>query len=288
IHLPGYTAYEKHHIAVDHLIPRIKKELSLDDYYSVTLSSDAITAIISQYTREAGVRNLDRNISKILRKTARDYVSGQIKSKVKITPANLTKYLGIPRHLYPEMSVADSIGVVTGLAWTMSGGEILEIEVLKMKGEGKLNITGQIGNVMKESAQAALSYARGNAEKLRFNPDEIKTFDLHLHVPEGAIPKDGPSAGVTILTGIVSVLTNKKVRCDLAMTGEITLTGKVLPIGGLEEKLIAAKRAGIKDVLIPAQNEPKLTEINTEILKGLNIITVKTVDEVLKLALVEE
>jgi len=291
IHLPGYTAFEKKHIALRHLVPRILKELNIREFYHLTFADSAIERIINEYTREAGVRNLDRDISKIIRKTAREYLTGEIKGNHSITGEikgnhsisgeEIEKYLGVPRQLYPEISREDSVGIVSGLAWTASGGEILEIEVLRMRGDGKLKLTGKLGDVMKESAEAALSYARFNAEKFAINPEIFKNSDLHLHVPEGATPKDGPSAGITIATAMISALSDRKVRWDFAMTGEITITGKVLPIGGLEEKLIAAKRAGINNVIIPKKNEPRLTEINREILENMNIISVQHIEEVI-------
>jgi ATP-dependent Lon protease len=212
-------------------------------------------------------------------------VENKIGDTIKIKASDLEDYLGVPKHLYSEVNRKDAVGLVTGLAWTPFGGETLQIEIVKVKGSGKLKLTGKLGEVMQESAQAAFSFARLHAKEYGIDEDFYKKYDIHMHVPEGAIPKDGPSAGVTIVTALISVLAEKKVRHDIAMTGEITLSGTVLPIGGLAEKLIAAKRAKIKNVIIPAKNEPNLKEIHEEIKKGLNIMLVSRVEEVLKEAL---
>jgi len=243
--------------------------------------------IIKLYTREAGVRSLERQIATILRKVVKKYVEGDERTNISVKASDLEEYLGIPKHLYSEVNREDAVGIVTGLAWTQYGGETLQIEAIKMKGTGKLKLTGQLGDVMQESAQAAFSYARLNAAKYGIEENFYKECDLHIHLPEGAIPKDGPSAGVGLITAIISVLSGKKAKHDLAMTGEITLSGNVLPIGGLAEKLIAAKRAKIKNVIIPRKNEPNLTEIQEEIKKGLNIILVDQVEEVLEKALIK-
>jgi ATP-dependent Lon protease len=287
IELPGYTAFEKMNIAVNHLVPKVIKEHEIEDQIKVKYNKTAIEKIISLYTREAGVRELERQLAKILRKVAKEYVEGKRSKQVSINVRDLEKYLGIPRHLYSEVNRKNAVGVVTGLAWTAYGGETLQIEVVKMKGEGKLKLTGQLGDVMQESAQAAYSYARINSRKFGIEEDFYKKYDLHLHIPEGAIPKDGPSAGITIVTAILSILSGKKVRSDLAMTGELTLTGRVLPIGGLAEKLIAAKRARINKIIIPQKNEPALKEIQDEIKKDLEIIFVNKIDDVLKVALID-
>ena len=287
IELPGYTAFEKMNIAVNHLVPKVIREHEIEDQIKVKYNKSAIEKIISLYTREAGVRELERQLAKILRKVAKEYVEGKRSKKVSINVKDLEKYLGIPKHLYSEVNRRNAVGVVTGLAWTAYGGETLQIEVVKMKGEGKLKLTGQLGDVMQESAQAAYSYARINSSKFGIEEEFYKKYDLHLHIPEGAIPKDGPSAGITIVTAILSILSGKKVRSDLAMTGELTLTGRVLPIGGLAEKLIAAKRARINKIIIPQKNEPALKEIQDEIKKDLEIIFVNKIDEVLKVALID-
>ncbi|MCF7793906.1 MAG: endopeptidase La [Candidatus Cloacimonetes bacterium] len=285
IELPGYTAFEKINIATKHLVPKVLKEHDLKGKLNIKYQKTALEKIIKLYTREAGVRNLERQIAKILRKVVKKFVEGDSKKRVSVKAAELEDYLGIPKHLYSEVNRKDAAGVVTGLAWTQYGGETLQIEAVKVKGSGKLKLTGKLGEVMQESAQAAFSYARLHAKKYGINEDFYKNCDLHLHIPEGAIPKDGPSAGVGLVTAIVSVLSGKKVKHDLAMTGEITLSGNVLPIGGLAEKLIAAKRARIKNVIIPQKNEPNLKEIQDEIKKGLNIILVHKVEEVLDYAI---
>ncbi|MCK5051672.1 MAG: endopeptidase La [Candidatus Cloacimonetes bacterium] len=285
IEIPGYTAYEKIHIATKHLVPKVIKEHDLKGKVKIKYLKTTLEKIIKLYTREAGVRGLERQIAKILRKIAKKYVEGKLKGLVSVKATDLEEYLGIPKHLYSEVNRKDAVGLVTGLAWTRFGGETLQIEVIKVKGKGNLKLTGQLGDVMQESAQAAFSYARLHAAKYNIDENFYKKCDLHLHIPEGAIPKDGPSAGVTLVTAIISILSNRKVKHDFAMTGEITLSGNVLPIGGLAEKLIAVKRAKIKNVLIPKTNEPSLTEVNEEIKKGLNIILVDTIEEVLQYAL---
>jgi len=287
IELPGYTAFEKIQIAQKHLVTKVLREHEVEDKIKINFYDSTIEKIINLYTREAGVRELERQLAKILRKVVKKVVEGDNRKKITIRAQDLEKYLGVPKHLYSEVIRKDAVGVVTGLAWTAYGGETLQIEVIKVKGEGKLRLTGQLGDIMQESAQAAYSYARHHAKRYGFKEDFYKSIDLHLHIPEGAIPKDGPSAGVTIVTAIISVLAGKKVKHDLAMTGEITLTGNVLPIGGLAEKLIAAKRAKIKNVLIPKNNQPNLAEIQPEIKKGLNIKLIDKVDEVLDLALIK-
>lgn len=285
IELPGYTAFEKINIATKHLVPKVISEHDLQGKLNITYQKTALEKIIKLYTREAGVRSLERQIAKILRKVVKKFVEGDSKKRISVKATELEDFLGIPKHLYSEVNRKDTVGVVTGLAWTQYGGETLQIEAVKMKGTGKLKLTGKLGEVMQESAQAAYSYARLHAAKYGIKENIYKECDLHLHLPEGAIPKDGPSAGVGLVTAIVSVLSGKKVKHNLAMTGEITLSGNVLPIGGLAEKLIAAKRARIKNVLIPHKNEPNLKEIQEEIKKGLNIILVEKVEEVLDFAI---
>ena len=287
IEIPGYTSYEKINIASKHLIPKIEKELELKGKLKVKFKRNTIKNIIENYTREAGVREAERKIMNIYRKVAKKYVLGKIENSVIIEPKDLKEYLGVPPYLYSEANRKDSVGIVTGLAWTPFGGETLEIEVVRMPGDGKLKLTGQLGDVMQESAQAAFSYARLHYKEYGIEPDLYKKCDIHLHVPEGAIPKDGPSAGVTIVTALISVFSNKKVNHNIAMTGEITLTGQVLPIGGLAEKLIAAKRAKIKTVIIPAKNKPNYEELQEEIKKDINVVFVHTIKEVLDIALVK-
>ncbi|MCD4796230.1 MAG: endopeptidase La [Candidatus Cloacimonetes bacterium] len=285
IELPGYTTFEKMNIATRHLVPKVLKEHDLKGKIEIIYQDQALDKIIKLYTREAGVRNLERQIARILRKVVKKYVEGETRKKVTIKSSDLKEFLGIPKHLYSEVNRKDSVGVVTGLAWTQYGGETLQVEVVKMKGTGKLKLTGQLGDVMQESAQAAFSYARLHAKKYNVKEDFYKNCDLHIHIPEGAIPKDGPSAGVTLVTAIVSVIASRKIKHNLAMTGEITLSGNVLPIGGLAEKLIAAKRSKITNIIIPKKNEPNLTEIQDEIKKGLNIILVDRIEEALDYSL---
>ena len=288
IELPGYTEYEKVNIAKDHLIPRQLEEHGIAKLIKVNFSDDIIHHIIKFYTRESGVRNLERTIAKIFRKVIKDHLKGDIKKSVTLNLKYIKKYLGVEKYSHSETNKTSRVGVVNGLAWTAVGGETLTIEVVKLPGEGKVSLTGQLGDVMKESAQAAVSFARLHAEEYGIKPDFYKTTDLHLHIPEGAVPKDGPSAGVTMATAIISVLSGIKARHDLAMTGEITLSGDVLPIGGLPEKLIAAKREGIFHILIPQKNVKDLEEISDEIKSGLTLTPVSTISEVLNIALLKE
>ncbi len=287
IELPGYTEYEKVRIAANHLVPKEVKEHGIEDKIKVNFSDDILHHIIKFYTREAGVRTLDRTIAKVLRKIIKDHLKGNVKKSITLNKKHIKGYLGVERYSHSEVNKKDRVGIVNGLAWTAVGGETMTIEIVKLPGDGKVNLTGQLGDVMKESAQAAISFCRLHAKKYGIDPDFYKDTDLHLHIPEGAVPKDGPSAGVTMTTAIVSILSGIKVRHDVAMTGEITLSGDVLPIGGLPEKLIAAKREGIKQVLIPNKNVKDLEEINEEIKSDMEITPVSTISEVLKLALVK-
>ena len=241
--------------------------------------------MIDGYTRESGVRNLERSFAEICRKADMKILSQEEPKRITVTEKNLRDFLGIRKFMPDRLPVTDPVGLVTGLAWTSVGGETLEVEVNVMEGSGKLELTGNLGDVMKESAHAALSYIRANAEKLKVIPDFYKTKDIHVHFPEGAIPKDGPSAGVTMCTAIVSALTGATVRRDVAMTGEISLRGRVLPIGGLREKTMAALRHGIHTVIIPKENEPDLEEIDQTVRSKLNFVTAETVDTVLSVAL---
>ncbi|MCX7917615.1 MAG: endopeptidase La [bacterium] len=286
ISLPGYTIWEKKEIAKHFLIPRQLKEHGLNEN-NIKFSDDAIFKIIKNYTREAGVRNLEREIANICRKITKTIVETKKEGPYLITVKNIEKYIGPEKFSSFEIEKENKVGVATGMAWTEYGGEIIFTEVLTMKGKGELILTGQLGDVMKESARAALSYVRAHAEKLGINPDFYKELDIHIHVPEGAIPKDGPSAGVTIITALVSNLTGKPVDANLAMTGEITLQGKVLKIGGLKAKILAAQRAGIKKVIIPKENDKDLIEIPKKVKESLEIIEVEDVNEVLKHALIE-
>jgi len=283
IYLPGYTDEEKLQIAKKFLIPRQIKENGLKKS-DVKFSDSAILRIINEYTREAGVRNLERNIGSVCRKIAK-HIAEKGRKKFRVTDKSIEKYLGKPRIFRDQLLKEDKIGVATGLAWTPSGGDILFIEAISMKGKGALILTGSLGNVMKESATAALSYLKSNAEKFGLSEDCFKGRDLHIHVPEGAIPKDGPSAGVTIFTAIVSLLTKISVRKEVAMTGEITLQGRVLPVGGIKSKVLAALRAGIKKTILPSYNEKDLDEIPNYVKKKLEFVFVDTVDDVLKVAL---
>jgi len=287
INLPGYTSWEKLQIAKHFLIPRLLPQHGLKNE-EIQISDNAINKIIREYTREAGVRNLERQLAGICRKVARRIVETKnIKLPCKVGVNNLVEYLGPEKYTSLTRAKQPAVGVATGMAWTEYGGDILFTEVLLMKGKGKLIITGQLGSVMKESAQAALSFVRANAEKLGISPDFAEKHDIHIHVPEGAIPKDGPSAGVTIVTALVSALTGRKARCDVAMTGEITLQGKVLRIGGLKSKILAAHRAEISTIIIPEENEKDLEEIPKSVRKELKIILVDNVMDVLSIALLE-
>ncbi len=280
IELSSYTDKEKLSIASDFLIDKQLKKHSLKKN-ELKINEGALKEIISFYTREAGVRELERQIEKICRKTVKRIMSGDIKS-VSITKNNISDFLGKRKFKPDIISNKNEIGCVCGLAWTSVGGTTLKVEVNIMKGSGKFNITGNIGKVMDESAKAALSYIRANCDKLYIQPDFYKKTDIHIHIPEGAVPKDGPSAGITMTTAIISALKNIPVRCDVAMTGEITIRGEVLPIGGLKEKVLAAKKAGIKKIIIPIDNRPELEELEDYVKKGLEFILAKNIDTVIK------
>jgi ATP-dependent Lon protease len=286
IYVSGYTEEEKLHIAKDYLIPRILKEHGVPDN-KIIIQESAIYGIISEYTREAGVRGLEKNLSQIVRKAIKKIVEENAQV-IKVGKRNLQSYLGKPIYRTDKANQKDEIGIVFGLAWTRVGGEILTVEASIMPGSGKLNLTGQLGDVMKESAQAGLSYIRANANKLNIDKDFYKNVDIHIHVPEGAIPKDGPSAGITMVTAMVSALKKVPVRKDVAMTGEITLTGKILPIGGVKEKVLAANRAGITKVILPQENKRDLDEIPQSVKRKLEFKFVERIDEVLDFALVKE
>jgi ATP-dependent Lon protease len=285
IRLPGYAEYEKYHIAKDFLISKQIKMNGLEEK-NVQFSKNGILTIIRRYTRESGVRNLEREISSICRKIARKLVKNKKAKAYKVTANSIQKYLGPPRFKEIQIEEKDQVGTVTGLAWTQVGGELLSIETLIMPGKGKLTMTGKLGEVMQESAQAAVSYVRSRATNLAIDPKFYKLNDIHIHIPEGAIPKDGPSAGISMCTSLVSALTKKPVFRDIAMTGEITLRGRVLSIGGIKEKILAAHRGGIKKVVIPKENKKDLKDIPTSVLKALEIILVDHLDEVLPHALI--
>ncbi|HEX4915203.1 MAG TPA: S16 family serine protease, partial [Vicinamibacterales bacterium] len=288
LELPGYTEEEKLAIARDHLVAKQVQNHGLNKS-QVTFTDQGLRTVIRGYTREAGVRNLEREIGAICRKIARRRAEGD-EEKVRVTPEFVHELLGAPRFMDEEVKDRTrNPGVATGMAWTPVGGDVLFVEATRMAGNGSLTLTGQLGDVMKESARAALSWVRAHATEWRIDPDFFKNSELHVHVPSGAIPKDGPSAGVTMVTALVSELTRRPVRSEVSMTGEITLQGKVLPVGGIKEKVLAAKRAGIKEVILPKQNEKNVKEdLGEELRKGLTIHLVNTIDEVLLLALVHE
>jgi ATP-dependent Lon protease len=286
IYIPGYTELEKLHIAKNHLLPKQLEAHGLTKE-KMGLSDETILKVIREYTRESGVRNLERQIGALCRKTAKQIVAGE-KKRVSITPKNLAGYLGAPKFRYGLAEQEDQVGVVTGLAWTETGGDTLSIEVSLAPGKGKLTLTGQLGDVMKESAQAAFSYIRSRAEELNIPADFHEKYDIHIHVPEGAIPKDGPSAGISMATALVSALTGIPVSREVAMTGEITLRGRVLPIGGVKEKSLSAHRAGIKKVLLPKDNGKDLEDIPESVRKELKIVLVEHLDQVLEQALVRQ
>ena len=284
IEIAGYTENEKAHIAKEHLIPKQMEENGIEKG-KLTIQTAALKKIINNYTKEAGVRNLERTIGQICRKTAR-LIMEEDKKKVTITSKNLSDFLGKEHFNYLMANKKDEIGISRGLAWTQVGGDTLQIEVNVMPGKGELMLTGQLGDVMKESAQAGITYIRSIASDYKVEPEFFQENDIHVHIPEGAVPKDGPSAGITMATAILSAIIKKPVRADLAMTGEITLRGRVLPIGGLKEKLLAAKYAKIKEVLVPAENKPDIQELDKEITDGLTITFVSSMKEVLNKALV--
>jgi len=284
IRIPGYTEDEKVEIAKRHLIPKQVEENGLKEEEWV-ISDTALRDLIRYYTREAGVRNLEREIANLARKAVKEIAVEADVDSVKVTVKNLDKYAGIRKYRFGETEDDDLIGVVTGLAWTEVGGELLTVEAIMVPGKGKMSITGKLGDVMQESVQAANAYVRARAVQFGIEPPLFERRDIHVHVPEGAVPKDGPSAGVAMVTSMVSVLTQNPIRKDVAMTGEITLRGRVLPIGGLKEKLLAGLRGGVKMVIIPKDNEKDLADIPDNVKKGLEIIPVATVDEVLQHAL---
>jgi ATP-dependent Lon protease len=283
IYLSGYTTEEKLGIAKNYLIPKQLDEHGINKKI-LNITDSGLKNLISQYTREAGVRNLEREIANVCRKVAKKIAEGEEKMFV-VTSQNIHKYLGVPKYLPEEEMEKDEVGVSTGLAWTETGGDIIYVEATPMKGKGHLTLTGQLGDVMKESAQAALSYIRSRSTTLGIKDDIFSKTDLHIHVPAGAIPKDGPSAGITMATAIASAITGRAVRKDVAMTGEVTLRGRVLPIGGLKEKTLAAKRMGIKKVIIPKRNRKDLEDIPKYIKKDMEFVFAETMDDVLKAAL---
>jgi ATP-dependent Lon protease len=283
IRIAGYTEDEKVEIAKRHLIPKQVKSHALKEG-EWTITEEALRDVIRYYTRESGVRNLERELARLARKTVRKLVSGE-ETSVTITPENLKDYAGVRKHRFGETEAEDQVGLVTGLAWTEVGGDLLSIEAVRMPGRGKMTVTGNLRDVMKESISAANSFVQSRAPALGVKPTVFRSTDIHVHVPEGATPKDGPSAGGAMITAIVSALTGIAVKKDVAMTGEITLRGRVLPIGGLKEKLLAALRGGVKTVLIPQENVKDLEDVPDNVKAALNIVPVETVDEVLEHAL---
>jgi ATP-dependent Lon protease len=286
IRIPGYTEDEKINIANKYLVPKQIKENGVKKE-ELELEDGTVKEIIRSYTRESGVRNLEREISKVARKVVKKVVSGEEK-KVTVNDKNVHDFLGVKKFKYGEVETEDKVGIVTGLAWTEFGGEILKIEAVHMPGKGRMQITGKLGDVMQESVKAAKSFVRSKSLEYGIIPPIFEKKDFHIHVPEGATPKDGPSAGIGMVTSIVSSITNNPVHKHIAMTGEVTLTGQVLPIGGLKEKLLAAHRAGIKEVIIPKENEKDLTDIPKKVREDIKITVVENVDEVLKVALKNE
>jgi ATP-dependent Lon protease len=286
IEIPGYTEDEKLKIAEGHLLPKIYEDHGLKKD-QINISSNAILKVVREYTREAGVRNLERKLAAITRKVAKEFVEGR-DHKALVAVNSVEKHLGLPDYEHQETNLEDRIGVATGLAYNQAGGDILDIEVAVVPGKGELTLTGSLGDVMKESAQAALSYVRSKQKELNLTDGFYEKYDIHIHVPQGAVPKDGPSAGITIAIALASALTGRKVRGDYAMTGEISLRGRVLPIGGLKTKILAGRRAGIEKFILPKKNENKFKEIEKEIIRGLNVTFVSHMDEVMDILLIED
>jgi len=285
IELPGYTEVEKVKIAERHLLPKILKEHGLTEE-DIHFSSNSIMRIVQEYTREAGVRNLERKLSAITRKITKEHVEGRNR-RARISIQSLEKYLGVARFKYEKTNKENRVGVATGMAYNQAGGDILKIEVAVVPGKGKLFLTGSLGDVMKESAQAALSYIRSKQDELNLLQDFYDKYDIHIHVPQGAVPKDGPSAGITIAIAIASALSMKPVRGDYAMTGEISLRGRVLPVGGIKTKILAARRAGLRKIILPLENKKDLTEISGKIKRDMDFSFVKHMDEVIDILLLE-
>src|SRR5437762_976229 len=285
LRLAGYTEEEKFEIARRHLLPKQMEENGITAR-DMNISRTALTAMIQRYTHEAGLRQLEREIGSICRKVARRMGEGQ-KGPVRVSVKNLHEFLGPPKIIPEEVLKKDQIGVATGLAWTAVGGDVLFVEALRMKGKGNLVLTGQLGEVMRESAQAAYSYAKSRAKELQIDPDDFSNFDMHIHIPEGAIPKDGPSAGITLASALISALSQRPVRKDVAMTGEITLRGNVLPVGGIKEKVLAARRARVTKIILPTQNRRDLDELSKELFKDIQFVFVDNMRQVFREALKE-
>jgi ATP-dependent Lon protease len=286
IRIPGYTEDEKINIANNYLLPKQIKDNGIKEG-ELNLKDGTIKEIIRSYTRESGVRNLEREISKVTRKVVKKIVTGE-DNTAEVDETNISDFLGVKKFKFGELEDKDKIGIVIGLAWTEFGGEILKVETVNMPGKGKMQITGKLGDVMQESVKAAKSFVRSKSLEYGIIPPIFEKRDFHIHVPEGATPKDGPSAGIAMVTSIVSSITNIPVNREIAMTGEVTVTGQVLPIGGLKEKLLSAHRAGVKKVLIPKENEKDLVDIPQKVREDIEIVPVETADEVLKIALVKE
>jgi ATP-dependent Lon protease len=286
IRIPGYTEDEKINIANKYLLPKQIKDNGVKEG-EMKLADDTIKEIIRSYTRESGVRNLEREISKVTRKVVKKVVNNEEKS-VEVNEKNIPDFLGIKKFKFGELEADDKVGIVIGLAWTEFGGEILKVETVNMPGKGRMQITGKLGDVMQESVKAAKSYVRSKCLEFGVTPPLFEKKDFHIHVPEGATPKDGPSAGIAMVTSIVSSITKVPVKREIAMTGEVTITGQVLPIGGLKEKLLAAHRAGVKKVLIPKENEKDLVDVPKKVKDDIEIVPVETADEVIKIALTKE
>jgi len=284
IRISGYTEEEKLQIGTNYLFPKQLKEHGLKEE-DLKISNQALRTVINNYTREAGVRNLERNIANLCRKSAKRIVEENIET-VRINNGNISNYLGAIKYRFDTLEEENQIGVANGLAWTAVGGQTLSVEVNTMKGKGKIQLTGKLGDVMKESAMAGISYIRANSNLLGIESDFHKDMDIHIHVPEGAIPKDGPSAGITITTAVISALSNTPIKREVAMTGEITLRGRVLPVGGVKDKVLAANRMGIKKVLLPMENEKDLEEIPDKIKRKMTFVFVSTMEEVLEHAFV--
>jgi len=282
IEISSYTENEKLHIAQEHLVPKQLEKTGLTEQ-QLSFSKKAIWKMAHNYTKEAGVRQLERKIGAVCRKAAKELLMTE-KEKIAVTDRNLSRFLGKEKYTYQMANAAPEVGIVRGLAWTSVGGDTLQIEVNVMPGKGEIMLTGKLGDVMKESARTGISYIRSVSKKYAIQEDFFEKHDIHVHIPEGAVPKDGPSAGITMATAILSAVTGKKVRADLAMTGEITLRGRVLPIGGLKEKTLAAKNAGIKTICVPKKNEKDVEEISPEIKKGLEIVFVEQMKDVLEVA----
>ena len=286
IEVNSYTENEKFHIAKEYLVEKQREKNGLSTK-ELSFSDHALEKIIHNYTREAGVRNLERRIGDICRKAAREFLEDK-RRVIKVTETSLEKYLGKEKVTFEDANEEDQVGIVRGLAWTSVGGDTLQIEVNEMPGKGNLQLTGQMGDVMKESAQTALTYVRSVCPKYAVADDYFEKHDIHIHIPEGAVPKDGPSAGITMAAAMLSAVIGKKVKAKVAMTGEITLRGRVLPIGGLKEKILAAKMAHIKTVLVPEKNRADIAELSKEITKGLEILFVAQMEDVVKNAFVQE